>query len=150
MYSVKLEMPHILYSLSNTIRVIKLRSMKSESHVACVGYRWDHLRDDKGRDGRIILRCMLTKQDTRKWTGFTSLMYGLVNMIVNLQVTMKAGNVFEWMLPSPGGMWYGVSSWNKEAHMWFLLKYIQKVYKPFGACQVYMSCIVTLKMLNSC
>jgi hypothetical protein len=53
------------------------------------------LGDDKGRDGRIILRCMLTKQDARKWTGFTSLLYGLVNMIMNLQVTMKAGNVFE-------------------------------------------------------
>jgi len=38
MCSVKLEMPHNLYSLPDVIRVIKLRSMKWESHVACVGY----------------------------------------------------------------------------------------------------------------
>jgi hypothetical protein len=45
--------------------------------------------------GRIILRCMLTKQDARKWTGFTSLIYSLVNMKLNLQLTMEVGNVFE-------------------------------------------------------
>jgi hypothetical protein len=28
-----------------------------------------------------------------------------VNMKLNLQLTMEVGNVFEWMLPSPGGMW---------------------------------------------
>jgi hypothetical protein len=53
------------------------------------------LGDDEGRDGRIILLYMLTKQDARKWTGFTSLICGLVNMITNLQLTMKVGNVFE-------------------------------------------------------
>ena len=52
--------------------------------------------DDMGIDGRIILCCMLTKQDAREWTGFTSLIYGPVKMIMNLQVTMKAGNFFEF------------------------------------------------------
>jgi hypothetical protein len=42
------------------------------------------LRRGCGHDGRIILSCVLTKQDAREWTGFISFMYGTVNMVMNL------------------------------------------------------------------
>lgn len=50
-----------------------------------------------GIDRKIILSCVLTKQDTWEWSGFVSLLYGPVNMVMNLKVILDAGNFFEYL-----------------------------------------------------
>jgi len=63
-----------LYSLPNTLRVVKLRRMGWAGHVArmvegCTGFWWGNLRErdrwgDPDADGKIILRWIF-----RKWEG---------------------------------------------------------------------------------
>jgi hypothetical protein len=45
----------------------------------------------------MIMSCILMKQDTQEWTGIMSLLYSPVNMVMNLKVTVKAGNSFEYL-----------------------------------------------------
>jgi hypothetical protein len=68
-----------LYSLPNTVRVIRLR-MSWVRHVArmgkeevCTGFCWENLRkkdhlEDPGVDGRIILKWIFRKWNVGVWT----------------------------------------------------------------------------------
>ena len=70
-----------LYSSPNIVRMIKLRRIRWEGHVARMGRGeeytglwWGKLRErdhleDPGIDGRIILRWILRKWDVGTWTG---------------------------------------------------------------------------------
>jgi hypothetical protein len=97
-----------LYSSPNIVRVIKSRRIRWAGHVArmgrgeeCTGFWWGNLRErdhlgDPGVDGKII------KMDFRKWESGVMDWIGLVqdrdswwallNVIMNLQVSLKAGN----------------------------------------------------------
>ena len=65
-----------LYSSPNIFRVINLRRMRWEGHVARMGERfmWGNLRERDhlecpGVDGRIILRWIFRDRNVKVWTG---------------------------------------------------------------------------------
>jgi hypothetical protein len=68
----------------------------------CTGFWWGNLRErdhleNRGIDGRIILKWIFRKWDVGLWTGFDLAQdrdrwQVLVNVVMNLQVPYNAGN----------------------------------------------------------
>jgi hypothetical protein len=69
---------HNLYFSTNIIRIIKSRRPILAGHIACmggIGIWWESqkerdLQEDPEVGGRIMLKCVLNKQDGVVWTGF--------------------------------------------------------------------------------
>ena len=67
-----------LYSSTNIIRVIKSRRIRWAGHVARMGERRDECRilEDRGIDGRIILKWIFRNWGVGAWTGLSWLRIG--------------------------------------------------------------------------